>query len=221
MGGAWVFLDAPVPSRAWDVDPLLLTLFFGAVATAVLALYRAHAVEPPPRKSRIAPATPLTRVVLFDFDGVLTTQEVHGPMSKSARARAFGGSERLRQMQGILEELSQHARLGIVSRNFVAIIQQALGQPPELSQFFDPDLIFGYEDCPDEVPKSRIVEGALQEADLHRQELLFVDDSFLNTSDVSQHCHVETLHVRTSGMASWDWEYILSWAKAKKSTDDM
>eukprot|EP00439_Symbiodinium_sp_Y106_P057799 s647_g8.t1 len=180
MGGAWVFLDAPVPSRAWDVDPLLLTLFFGAVATAVLALYRAHAVEPPPRKSRIAPATPLTRVVLFDFDGVLTTQEVHGPMSK----------------------------------NFVAIIQQALGQPPELSQFFDPDLIFGYEDCPDEVPKSRI-------ADLHRQELLFVDDSFLNTSDVSQHCHVETLHVRTSGMASWDWEYILSWAKAKKSTDDM
>jgi len=168
-----------------------------------------------PRRGRVAAAVApgSSRMVLFDFDGVLTTQEVTGDLSQAARCRAFGGPGRLAELEVRLEELCQHARVGIVSRNYKTVIERALGPRPDLAQFFDPTLIFGYEDCDDSMPKSSVIEAVLQENDLHRHELLFVDDSFLNISDVSQHCHVETLHIRKSGMASWDWEYILGWAR--------
>ena len=113
-----------------------------------------------------------------------------------------------------LGTLAQDANLCIVSRNSSSVIRKALASVDWLRYFV---VIYGAEDFDVSVPKSQVIGDLMS---LHRKEVdevLFIDDMFLNVSDVSQHCHVATLHIRTpGGMDVWDCEYILAWARSKK-----
>ncbi|CAJ1458318.1 unnamed protein product [Effrenium voratum] len=204
---SWSYFQA-----SWDLAPLHLIALF-VLLLVVLALRRAK-VEKPGAIISLRPSRVVDndRVVIFDFDGVLTSQESCGGSVRSAaqRRRIFGGAERLELLEVFLEELSQSARLGMVSRNQRAVIQQALGP---MAQFFGAELIFGREDFELAVPKSQVIETILERNCLARKDLLFIDDMFLNVSDVSQHCKVDTMHVRKCGMDIWDFEYVLTWAR--------
>jgi len=127
---------------------------------------------------------------------------------------SFGGQRRQQVLSTFLGTLAQDANLCIVSRNSSSIIRKALASVDWLRYFV---VIYGAEDFDVSVPKSQVISDLMS---LHRKEVdevLFIDDMFLNVSDVSQHCHVATLHIRTpGGMDVWDCEYILAWARSKK-----
>ena len=157
-------------------------------------------------------------MVIFDFDNVLTTQDTLDPLSRLigfwVPGSSFGGQRRQQVLSTFLGTLAQDANLCIVSRNSSSVIRKALASVDWLRYFV---VIYGAEDFDVSVPKSQVIGDLMS---LHRKEVdevLFIDDMFLNVSDVSQHCHVATLHIRTpGGMDVWDCEYILAWARSKK-----
>ena len=235
------------PSRASSLDsddPLLylfLTLVICFAAIAAFAAFAALAISFRKRegtaKSSIAQCesvTPLqfchdkSQLVIFDFDNVLTTQEVtdvevHAASFSFAALKkavfrplgrgAFGGEQRLGLLDTFLQELSQYANLGIVSRNSRKVIRASLSTA-DLLQYFP--LIFGAEDFEDLAPKSKVISDLVTFHNVKPDNVLFIDDMFLNVSDVSQHCHVATLHIRTpGGIDCWDCEYILAWARSR------
>lgn len=162
-----------------------------------------------------------SQLVIFDFDRVLTTAEVweDAPTTFAALKAlfrplgrgAFGGEQRLVQLQTFLEELSELANLCIVSRNSRKVIQTSLESADLLPYFFS---IFGAEDFED--PKSKVIGDLVSFYTVEAEDVLFIDDMFMNVSDVSQHCHVATLHIRKlGGMDCWDCEYILAWARSR------
>ena len=123
------------------------------------------------------------RVVIFDFDNVLTTHEVKEvsegrvftALKKVLLGGAFGGEERLALLDAFLDNLSQCADLGIVSRNSRQVIEASLSSA-DLKQYFH--MIFGHEDYQDSVPKSKIIQHFLEQG-VNKHDLLFVDDMFL------------------------------------------
>ena len=171
------------------------------------------------------------RVVIFDFDNVLTSQEVKevsrskalsafsvlSALKKAFLGDAFGGEERVALLDAFLENLSQGAYLGIVSRNRREVIEASLSSVDLVRHFH---FIVGREDFEDSIPKSKVIQDFLTEhPNLNKHDLLFVDDMFLNVSDVSQHCHVPTLHIRKAGgIDTWDCDYILNWARHTSSS---
>ena len=240
------------PSRPSNLDPddpaaaaalylplnLVICLVFVAfVAFAALAIsFRKREGREGPAKSSIAQCESFpqfchdkSQLVIFDFDNVLTAQEVTDEVTEDTSAftfaalkkavlrplgrGAFGGEERLGLLDSFLQELAQHANLGIVSRNSRQVIKASLSKA-DLLQYFP--LIFGSEDFEDSVPKSNVILDLVTFHKVQPKDVLFVDDEFLNVSDVSQHCHVATLHIRTpGGINCWDCEYILAWARSR------
>eukprot|EP00438_Fugacium_kawagutii_P034362 Skav216717 [mRNA] locus=scaffold91:727296:728045:- [translate_table: standard] len=228
-------------------NPILLHLLL-ALLICLLAAFAAIALRFRKRdvgKSSIAQDVPKepkqchfchdkSQLVIFDFDRVLTTEEVwcteemdgaptasafSGTFSllKKALFRplgrgAFGDEQRLVQLQTFLQELSELANLCIVSRNSRKVIQTSL-ESAELPYFFS---ILGAEDFEDMAPKSKVVGDLVSFYTVKAEDVLFIDDMFLNVSDVSQHCHVATFHIRKlGGMDCWDCEYILAWARSR------
>eukprot|EP00435_Cladocopium_sp_Y103_P058027 s105_g20.t1 len=90
--------------------------------------------------------------------------------------RAFGGPERVEMLRDLLSELSEGATIAVVSRNSRYVINKVL-QNLELSRFFAPSLIFGFEDFGDEVPKSSVIlKHILPVLSLPASSGVFVDD---------------------------------------------
>lgn len=227
-------------------NPILLHLLL-ALLICLLAAFAAIALRFRKRdigKSSIAQDVPKepkqchfchdkSQLVIFDFDRVLTAEEVweakDAPTAASAFSGAFlalkkalfrplgrgafGGEQRLVQLQTFLQELSELANLCIVSRNSRKVIQTSLESADLLPYFFS---IFGAEDFEDIVPKSKVIGDLVSFYTVEAEDVLFIDDMFMNVSDVSQHCHVATLHIRKlKGMDCWDCEYILAWARSR------
>eukprot|EP00440_Ansanella_granifera_P029605 gb/GFBE01032157.1/.p1 GENE.gb/GFBE01032157.1/~~gb/GFBE01032157.1/.p1 ORF type:complete len:263 (+),score=58.45 gb/GFBE01032157.1/:1-789(+) len=169
----------------------------------------------------------VSRCTVFDFDEVLSVQQVLGAaqLSEHGLRRVFGGAERLAALDVLLQDLLEHdVALAVVSRNSSEIVRRALagakvhidGVPEPLLRHFSPDLIFGCEDYGDDVPKSEVIANRIMRPNsLSPADVLFVDDCLLNVCEVRQRCKVEALHVRNGGgMDAWDMEYVKVWARA-------
>lgn len=164
-----------------------------------------------------------SRVVIFDFDQVLSTVEVGLHMLQSASERAFGGSERVSELDDMLTALGTGGvALAIVSRNSRHIIQRSLSisvsrRGTDLWRHFAvPGMVFGWEDYDDGVTKSQVIaERVLPSCRLPASSALFVDDMLKNVADVRGQCPgISVLHVKGGGGLNGDgMRSVLDWAQ--------
>jgi len=137
-----------------------------------------------PASSKI-PSSP-SGVVVLDFDQTLSTRHV-GVFEDVSRItdRAFGGSQRVEMLRDLLSTLSQSVLIAVVSRNSRHVISKVL-QHLDLKRFFAENLIFGFEDFGDEIPKSWVIQNRiLSPFHLPASRVVFVDDDPGNVEEVN------------------------------------
>merc|ERR1712224_303515 len=122
----------------------------------------------------------------------------------SIECRAFGGPERVEMLRLMLEGL-RACRVGIavVSRNSKHVIRKTLDHLGLLDHIAR-DMIYGFEDYGDDMPKSRVVrQWILPALNVPEDAVLFVDDDRANVLDVRENCpDAKVLRVADPGLSA-------------------
>lgn len=196
---AWSQLGFPLPPKSTNVE-------CQSPRTDLLCP-EAHVPPAGPVPDKSVPAG----VIVFDFDQTLCVRHV-GVFEELSRItdRAFGGPERVEMLRDLLSQLSKSHAITLVSRNSRHIIGKVL-QQLDLGRFFVSNMIFGFEDFGDEVPKSAIIlERILSPLGLSTSNAVFVDDDPGNVSEVRRKCPgISIVKSSRFGLGSQECKQIL------------
>jgi len=156
-------------------------------------------------------------VLVLDFDRTLSVKHVCIFDIEDATTRAFGGVSRVETLQRTLQHVrSCGVLVTVVTRNARHIIQKALGRRPGvgLMDYVADGMVFGFEDYPDEMPKSQVItEHILQPRQLSAADLLFVDDDAQNVEDVLHACPgAQVIRSPRDGIGVNECDTICQWA---------
>merc|ERR1711972_801210 len=122
----------------------------------------------------------------------------------------------LRSMLGHLH--SKSIEIAVVSRNSRHVVSKVL-RYADLHSFIPDELIFGFEDYADDVPKSRIVScRILHVLGIPEVVTLFVDDDPSNIRDIQNRCpNISVLQSPRFGLGQLECTQIKRWADALRS----
>jgi len=154
---------------------------------------------------------------IFDFDQTLTVRHV-GPFEDLTHVvkahRVFGGPERTEMLQRLFEQLqTSHVVIALVTRNSRHVVGKALHHAG-LLEYMSKELMFGFEDYGDEVPKSTVVlDRILPALGLEQNRAIFIDDDRGNMKDMQSCCPGAALiHCPRVGLGGTECGNIVAWA---------
>jgi len=172
------------------------------------------------RRSRQPPgcsfgSTKCIGAAVFDFDQTLAVRHVSVFEDMIYVAdRIFGGEARVEMLRTMFDQLrGRSIIISVVTRNARHVIRKTLGAIG-LLRYVAEDLIFGFEDYDDDIPKSSVVrDRVLPALDLIQDGVLFVDDDGGNIRDMEANCpRAKCLQAPKSGITSCECALILDWA---------
>lgn len=157
-----------------------------------------------------------SRLAVFDFDCTLTSRHLHLFQDPERIVdRVFGGADRVGMLQRFLGDLRSSSAIVIVTRNSKHTVRKALAQAG-LLEFITGELIFGFEDYSDDIPKSEVVAKRVMPATSipDQESVIFVDDDPANVRDVRSRCPgISVVQAPRDGLTSQECEEILAWAR--------
>lgn len=172
-------------------------------------------------------STPSTKVVIFDFDHTIATDQIDEEILENrasvCHGNPLGNRDRVEMLNNLLGELKASGVLcGIVTYNHRDVVKLSLKTPLmssaefDLYRHFEEELIFCADnvDVDDCYMKYEFVSKRfLQPLRLPPSQILFLDDSKGNVEDVIENCGVEAFQVKgESGLEHKGCEWIRKWA---------